>query len=468
VPNATSVTFTANGGLRSAGSLLGMVVVQSASATGIAVSSQAATYASAQLSGDTNVVGVSCSIAGDISSVTDTSGNTYTLISSQTNGLYNLYVYACVAVVAAGAGTNVVTVAFTASVTSSVQIAEVSGVQGVDANVVVATGTTTGSTATLNSQYVQGLVFCFAVGNSTTAPTAGAGFTTQTSGTATALAYIMETAQQTTMTAVTCAATGVGASVAGAWTTVAIALYPVVAPPALFPLTVCFFFQYTAAGVYKLIQFDGGNLNSNFNGWYVSVNDTANKLGYNSGNSIVQTVSPTLAQSTWYFVAVSILNASTTGVVCYIKPVGAPVCTRTVPTNDQSESGACTGVYVGVFNNASVANTLPTGGEALVGSMAGIRVWTTILTQAEIEKESQQIEPFHLPGLWCSLPLTTGASWTDDTASGLQQFAPYSTGGTVTLTTASGPNGILRAVQHRILKRSAQKLFDVLFFNGPF
>lgn len=72
-----------------------MKYVQSASnAIGSSVSgSLTATLANIQQQDNINIVFASSSVAGDITSVTDTAGNVYTLITSVTNAQANLYCY---------------------------------------------------------------------------------------------------------------------------------------------------------------------------------------------------------------------------------------------------------------------------------------------------------------------------------------------------------------------------------------
>ena len=70
-------------------------IQQNSSSTASSATTLTAAYSAIQWAGDALVVYVSCSIAGDVSSVTDTALNLYTLVDSKTNGIYNLYEYMC-------------------------------------------------------------------------------------------------------------------------------------------------------------------------------------------------------------------------------------------------------------------------------------------------------------------------------------------------------------------------------------
>src|ERR1035441_5434143 len=92
-------------------------VQTNATATASNVGSVTVNCTAANLVNDTMLVFVKCSVAGDITSVKDTSQNGqpsnagYTLVASQTNGVFNEYLYAATLIAAAGAGANTVTVA---------------------------------------------------------------------------------------------------------------------------------------------------------------------------------------------------------------------------------------------------------------------------------------------------------------------------------------------------------------------
>lgn len=199
--------------------------------------------------GDATLVFVSCSVAGDVTSITDNAeysgsgpGNLYTLIASKTNGIYNLYCFLCPASYqgAGGAGNLDVTAHFsTTGLTASIQVLqyEVRAAVNNDGGtswVVLdsqngAAGTTNPSTSVATIAAVTTIVAA-AVGDNTSTPTNGAGFTTRTSGTATGLAFIAEDAQETAPGSYTAAVNGAGLTTS---TILAVALKEAPAPYAV-------------------------------------------------------------------------------------------------------------------------------------------------------------------------------------------------------------------------------------------
>ena len=199
--------------------------------------------------GDATLVFVSCSVAGDVTSITDNAeyngggpGNIYTLIASKTNGLYNLYCFLCPSSYqGAGGGGNLdVTAHFsTTGLTASVQVLqyEVRAAVNNDGGtswVVLdsqngAAGTANPSTSVATLAAVTTIVAA-AIGDNTSTPTNGAGFTARTSGTATGLAFITEDAQETAPGSYTAAVTGAGLTTS---TILAVALKEAPAPYAV-------------------------------------------------------------------------------------------------------------------------------------------------------------------------------------------------------------------------------------------
>ena len=176
------------------------------------------TFGSAQSQYATNLVFVKCSIAGDVTSVKDTSQNGqpsnagYVLVASQTNGLFNEYLYAATLIAAAGAGANTVTVAL-----STTGLAVSVGIYEASPSFVDSFGSAAPNSAnpsmTLTTQAVDTLLVAFATGDSTSgAPTAGTGFTARlTSGTS-GNVLILEDQTVFANGAQTVAATGVGST----------------------------------------------------------------------------------------------------------------------------------------------------------------------------------------------------------------------------------------------------------------
>lgn len=197
--------------------------------------------------GDALIAFVSCPSPGEVLSVTDNAayqgngpGNTYTLIGSKTNGVNNLYCYVVPACYKSGADLEV-TATFTMNgLTTSIQVLEYKVRTSVSADggtswVLVdsqnaATGTANPSTSVTTVAAVTTIVAA-AIGDNTSAPTNGTGFTTRTSGT-TPLgpAYIAEDAQFTSAGTYTAAAVGAGTTSS---TILAVALTEAPAPYAV-------------------------------------------------------------------------------------------------------------------------------------------------------------------------------------------------------------------------------------------
>jgi hypothetical protein len=167
--------------------------------------------------GDALIVQVSCSIAGDVTGVTDTFGNLYTLISSKTNGLYNLYVFLCPSNNQDGFFVNnTITATFsTTALTASIQANGYAMGAGTGTGWMVqdshneATGTAN-PTVNLTTVAKATMLIGAAIGNNTSAPTAGSGFNLRSSGTATALSYGEEDKSESSQGTYAVAMTGAG------------------------------------------------------------------------------------------------------------------------------------------------------------------------------------------------------------------------------------------------------------------
>ena len=199
-------------------------VQSNANSTASSLGTLTAVYSLQQNALSSSVVFVMCSVAGDVTSVTDTSGNAYTLVASQTNGIYNGYAYLANSVAAAAAGANTVTVAFsTTGLTAVVEIEEISGPASLDSTAVAAPNTQNPSVSLTTIAAVTRILSA-SFGNNTSAPTAGTGLTARQSGTTTATSYILEDELVGSSGAQTVASTGAGAAVATASTILALAL----------------------------------------------------------------------------------------------------------------------------------------------------------------------------------------------------------------------------------------------------
>ncbi len=149
------------------------------------VSSVPVTFTGAQTAGNTNIVAMGWTDAtSTINSVTDTKGNTYSLAIGPTrqSGLQSLAIYVASNIAAATAGSNTVTVAFSAAVPwADVRVLEYSGLASsnpLDGTVgAVGTGTTSNS-GTLTTSNANDLLFAANYVTSHTSA-AGTGFTSR-------------------------------------------------------------------------------------------------------------------------------------------------------------------------------------------------------------------------------------------------------------------------------------------------
>jgi len=148
-------------------------------------SSVTVTYTAAQAAGDLNVVAVGWNdTTATVSSITDKSGNTYTLAVGPTvrSGFGTQSIYYAKNIAAAAAGANTVTVTFsTAAVYPDIRILEYSGADPnnpVDVKVANTGNSTTSSSGSVTTTTASDLLFAAnLVGSTTTGP--GAGYTTR-------------------------------------------------------------------------------------------------------------------------------------------------------------------------------------------------------------------------------------------------------------------------------------------------
>jgi hypothetical protein len=138
-----------------------------------------ALIAGAQTSGNTNLVFVSISASAVISSVTDTKGNSYKVLSSP--GAEMIAVYAASNIAAAGAGTNTVTVNFSVNCDfPDVHVLEYSGIEASLPLDGVSAGSGTGtsiSSGTFSTTRAYDTVAAFVTSPSAPTISAGTGFT---------------------------------------------------------------------------------------------------------------------------------------------------------------------------------------------------------------------------------------------------------------------------------------------------
>jgi hypothetical protein len=140
---------------------------------------------SAQIAGDANIVAIAFSLSTQISTVTDTSGNTYTLAAGplDQSNTGPLAVYVAANIRAAGSSANVVTVTFTSVPASGVDlgVVEYAGLATanlVDANAIAMGSGTACDSGTAATTYAHDLLLGVSLVSSAIAAP-GAGFTTR-------------------------------------------------------------------------------------------------------------------------------------------------------------------------------------------------------------------------------------------------------------------------------------------------
>ena len=159
--------------------------------------------------------------------------------------------------------------------------------------------------------------------------------------------------------------------------------------------TVCFFVYILSvppgSDYYELWQ-----VNDSINAGFEMVVDNTNTLTLYCDNTIVATAD-VLNINQWYFMAASLLGVNT---ALYYKAVGAPTCKSYLSSsgNTFTPSMNMSIALSGLFGTVGGLN----------GSVCGVKLWSGVaLTQAEIEKESEQIDPVRTADLWEYWPLTS-------------------------------------------------------------
>lgn len=154
-------------------------------------------------------------------------------------------------------------------------------------------------------------------------------------------------------------------------------------PAANSPLTYCCFFYMTFSdGLQTILDlYDGSD------GDQIAL-DRSNVLhlnGATSGSGVVN--GPTVVTNKWYFVAGS-LNGNDGRL--YAKVLGGPCLSV------YRSTGTWTQYAVQSVSFGAEANNLSNFG----GTICSGRVWTGVLSQAELELESQSLSPVRTQGLW--------------------------------------------------------------------
>ena len=191
--------------------------------------SVAVNMASANLSGNSIVVGIIQFASGVTVTVNDTVGNTYVQVASPSGGLYNS-IFVASNIGAASAGANTVTASFSPNASyPSIQVLEVSGLVSSSPLDVAGqfSGTSAAPAATLTTTNANDCIFMFAVGPNSDAFSASGGSILE--GTLTSGGNLTTFIQQySSAGSNTCAASLV---TSGGWQTIAAALKMVGSPP---------------------------------------------------------------------------------------------------------------------------------------------------------------------------------------------------------------------------------------------
>ena len=464
--------------LQSAGQLSSPIgqATQSVQGSATAAATVATSALGAQVQGAMNIVWIGCSVAGDITSVTDSNGNTYTACVSsatqvaivQTNGLYNLYAYQ--ARVKNGAAGNVVTANFSASINAWIGVSEYQNVGTVALQTLSATGTTTGSTVTIYAPQSSAVIVACAIGDAATAPTAGAGFTAQLAGNSTPMAYLVEdqllTSFATGNAGVVAATVGIAATT---WTTISLTLTPYVLLEGAAGLNFSFGFFFncpTLPSSTSTIFLIVGSYAVDSVSVTVSSTNVINFIT-NAGGTTT-TIGTTLVANTWYFFGATITNYGSKMVV-FLKKVGAPSCTRTVIATGSSFN---TSEVAAIMYLGSIPSTTPSGSagvvlsEQFVGSLRSFFLYPNlVLTGAEMDRQSENLSLVRTAGIG-SFQSLVDMSHVNSEAGGMLQFASVITGTGVLATTSEPP--LAEFPTSRRVRKRARRKQDVLFFNGPF
>lgn len=171
-------------------------------------------------------------------------------------------------------------------------------------------------------------------------------------------------------------------------------------------------------------------------GWQVLYDNTSGTWAFltQDGTVHITTITPVLNQ--WYFLAfvgsaIGAGSSGTTNIKMFVKQVGAPTC--------RTFSFSSTGTALAYFTslNECIGNQNVFTGSSnsilpFVGSLCGLKYWDTLLSQEEIERESEQIAPFNTQHMRCFFPLSSNID--------LYTSTQYSNGAQILLTAQSPSN----------------------------
>lgn len=386
---------------------LGIAYVQGGTPVyGTASSTVAYTFASAQNAGDAILVFVSGNPAtGTPSSVADTAGNTYTLITNTNSG--NFAVYAALNIVASTAGSNVVTATLSGAATFSCMCAiEYQPSTGnvlsiVDQNFTGAVGTTSGSSTTWSPQYCCEIgVNCVAGNNILTSPTGEAGWNTRgTSSNLTNQSMIIQDQIQTIRANLTITTTNDGGA-SPSWASLTVGLAINAAPPTSSG-TICAFVYVAAAPsggptVTQLALPGAGD----GDGYLIGLTSTPGIQCINCNGT--NPTAKTILVKQWYFLSMRVSAASVSQTSCAVMS-GSDLVAATVTAGEAAYTPSAFAVGIDLLLSGNGGAALNAQGE-LTGSIAGLKVWTNgaWLSDAELLAESMTLAPVRKADLWGS------------------------------------------------------------------
>jgi hypothetical protein len=195
-------------------------------------------------------------------------------------------------------------------------------------------------------------------------------------------------------------------------------------------VSVCLFFMQTSQSAQQVLwSMDSA---SNTLGQQLVYDTTSSTIAFQNKSStiVLTTIKPILNQ--WYFLSLQLafVNLTFRLITMYIKPVGASVC-RVFSTTDTWDSEIFTPAFISIGNQhvfvGSTTSTAP-----FVGSICGVKQWNSftgpstynMMTQEEIERESEQIEPVRTSDLFYNWALSRNTDIRDATARALLLVAP--------------------------------------------
>src|ERR1700722_55758 len=380
---------------------LGIAWVQGGTTYTAGASSVTFTFANAQNAGDAIVIVASGNAAtGTPTSISDSAGNGYTLVQSTSSG--NVLVWVAKNIVAAGAGTNTVTVVLTGAATFACMTAnEYQPSPGnvlsiIDQNFSASTGTTSSSSQTFSPQYCCEMAINVVIARNTTSATGESGWNTRqatTDGTFQAILY--QDQIQTIRSNLTITATGLGTV---SYVSVAIGLAINAAPPTSVCTIACFVYVTAAPSntptAWQLALPGAGD----GDGYGMLLTDTPG-IQVNNCNGTNPTAKTTLIKQ-WYFCSFRING--TPSLSQTTAAIGSPsdLLATIVSGGEATYAPSAFAVGIDLLLSGNGGSALNSQG-FLTGWIAGLKVWSNQwLSDAELVAEALQLSPVRQADLW--------------------------------------------------------------------